>query len=206
MEAVGNLDCVRRTLAGTVGQGSTAVSADHLHARVLPEPGSKACRGRLRQQVDGSVAFLIDEDQGVVSTATMGPLIDAEDARRADGRRFRSLAHQPQQRHPTGTQVQASDQSGTRPPAECQSDRLQELRQEMAAASVDGDQRWQPLAEDTPRAGGECAAKAAREHAEQNTRAAPAQVGNVPLVAAVHQRRWPATHWTGSFGPDGDNT
>jgi hypothetical protein len=186
VEAVGNLDRAWRPLAGTVGQRATAVPADHLDTRVLTQPGRERPRGRLRQQVDGPVAFVIDQDQAVLPTATMRPLIDAEDAWRAGGKRFGSLPHQPQQRHPAGAQVQAPDQPGTRPTAERQADRLQERRQEAATASVGGDQRRQPLAEDAAWAPGEDAAKAARGHVEQHTRSTPAQVGDVPLVAAVH--------------------
>src|SRR5919202_5399845 len=103
VEAVGNLDRARCALAGAVGQRATAVPADHLDARVLTQPGRERPRGDVRKQVDGPGAFLVDQDQAILPTATMRPLIDAEDAWGAGGRWFGSLPHQPQQRHPAGT-------------------------------------------------------------------------------------------------------
>jgi hypothetical protein len=115
----------------------------------------------------------------------MRPLVHPEHAWRAARGRIGCSPHQAQQRHPTGAQVQAADQTGTRPATQGQANRLQERGQHDGPAGVDGDKRRQPLAEDPARAAREHAAETPRQDAQEDAGLTPAQVGDPPFVPAV---------------------
>ena len=134
-----------------LGVHPTPIPTQYLNPAVLPEPLHDRRHGGLGQQLDRSVLIQVHEHGAVHVTAPEGPVVHAQHARRGCGV-LGGHAHQPQEGHPTGAQVQAPDQAGTRSPAESQAYCLQERRQQAGAAGVHRDQRWQPLAEDAARA------------------------------------------------------
>ncbi|GAA3084429.1 hypothetical protein GCM10010449_05260 [Streptomyces rectiviolaceus] len=61
VKAVGHLDCVRRTGAGTFSVGAGSVTAGDLGTGMLSQPSGQ-CRGvTAGQQVEGPAGFAVDE-------------------------------------------------------------------------------------------------------------------------------------------------
>jgi hypothetical protein len=96
VEAVGDLDRLGRATTGTVGIELRTIAADDAHAWMLSEPGGESVSLALRQQIDGTMGFQVDQDGAVPIPFAEGPIIDAKDPRGWPVRE-RSLANEAQQ-------------------------------------------------------------------------------------------------------------
>jgi len=94
---VRDVDGIRRTAAATIGVARAPVAGDHLHTRMGAQPGCKAVRLAVGQQVDDAVAFQVNEDRAVTLATLPGPVIDPEHARRRGGRRRRATTDEAEQ-------------------------------------------------------------------------------------------------------------
>ena len=81
MPAIHDLD--RGWSAGphTVGVGPGPVTGNDLHARMRLQPRRNRLRVAVGEQVDGAIAFQIDNDRAVALALAPGPIVDADDAR-----------------------------------------------------------------------------------------------------------------------------
>ena len=83
MEAISNLDGIKRTLPSGIGEGTGAVTHEHLDARVGLEPGGDWLSFVGVQHVHRPMGFQIHQHRGVTMAARQRELIDAEDTGRA---------------------------------------------------------------------------------------------------------------------------
>ncbi|MGH3144247.1 MAG: hypothetical protein ACRDTR_00420 [Rubrobacter sp.] len=121
------------------------------------------------------MAFEIDEDRAVGAALLEGEVVHAEDPDLADLRQRRGL-DPPQQGVARGQDAQLSGQPGTRPAAELEGDREQGLLQAARLAGAGGHHLRQPLAKDTPLAGGLVAEEAPRADLELDRESVPGEV------------------------------
>jgi hypothetical protein len=136
--AVGDLDGVGRALARAVGIDGGAVARDDLDARVRRQPGGERLRRPVGQQVDEAVALQVDEHRTVAAPAPPRPVVDAQHARRRDGRRHR--AQQPEEGVGAGRHAEVADQVRPALAASRQGDRGQQRREPVAPPTVLGHQ------------------------------------------------------------------
>src|SRR4029453_144879 len=80
MPPAGNLDGLRRPLAGALGVGAGPIADDDLDRRMVLEPRGQGLGRAIGQQVDAAPALEITEDRAVA--LAFAPVIDAEDTRR----------------------------------------------------------------------------------------------------------------------------
>jgi hypothetical protein len=117
VEAIGHLDRVWRTLAGTVSVRAATVAADHLRAAVHDEPGRERLGRAVGEEVDRPMGPQIDQDRDVVVAAPQGEIVDAEHGWSDDDR----LAHgadQPNQGRSARVDPPPRREAGTRSPAD----------------------------------------------------------------------------------------
>ena len=84
MKAIGNLDCLRCSLAGAVGVGAGTIPDKNLDAGVTPQPDRQGRGLAVGQQVDDAVTFQIAQDRAVALAFAPCPIIDAEHPDRWD--------------------------------------------------------------------------------------------------------------------------
>lgn len=82
MPAVGDLGSSRRSGADAFGIGARAVAGHDGDARVGLQPSRDRLRLSIRQQLDGAVAFQIDDERAIAPAAAPSPVVDADDPRR----------------------------------------------------------------------------------------------------------------------------
>src|SRR5215203_5313588 len=80
MPPVGDLNGLRRSLAGSIGVGAGPIADDDLDRRMVLEPRGQGLGRAVGQQVDAAPALEITEDRAVA--LAFAPVIDAEDTRR----------------------------------------------------------------------------------------------------------------------------
>ena len=80
MPPVGDLNGLRRSLAGALGVGAGPIADDDLDRRMVLEPRGQGLGRAIGQQVDPAPALEITEDRAVV--AALAPVINAEHPRR----------------------------------------------------------------------------------------------------------------------------
>src|SRR5277367_1606080 len=93
METIGHLNCVRGSTGGAVSVDPTPITADDFLSGMRLQPGSQAISGAVRQQVNGSVRFEIDQNGPIALTFAPCPIVNAESPRAPDlyeGSRFQS--------------------------------------------------------------------------------------------------------------------
>src|SRR5829696_7183479 len=86
VEPIGDLERLGRSLPRAVRIDTTAIPANNLGSSVLPEPGGKCGRGRLREELDRPLLLQVNQDRAIPPTTPKGPFIDTEHAGRR-GRR-----------------------------------------------------------------------------------------------------------------------
>ena len=82
MPPVGDLDGLRRPLAGSIGVGAGPIADDDLDRRMVLEPRGQGLALAVGQQLDPAPALEITEDRAVVAALAPGPVIDPEHTRR----------------------------------------------------------------------------------------------------------------------------
>src|SRR3954462_13520618 len=82
MPPVGDLNGLRRSLAGSIGVGAGTIADDDVHRRVVPVPPGQGLALPVGQQLDAAPALEMTEDRAVALAFAPGPDIDAEDTRR----------------------------------------------------------------------------------------------------------------------------
>jgi hypothetical protein len=82
MPPVGDLNGLRRSLAGSIGVGAGPIADDDLDRWMVLEPRGQGLGRAIGQQVDPAPALEITEDRAVVAALAPSPVIDPEHTRR----------------------------------------------------------------------------------------------------------------------------
>src|SRR4051812_50106618 len=82
MPPVGDLNGLRRSLAGALGVGAGPIADDDLDRRMVLEPRGQGLGRAIGQQVDAAPALEITQDRAVVAALAPSPVIDPEHPRR----------------------------------------------------------------------------------------------------------------------------
>jgi hypothetical protein len=96
---VGDLNGIRRPLAGAVCVGAGAIAGNDLNTGMAAQPCGQAFGLSIGQQVDNRIALQINQDRPVAVSATPRPIIDGKDAR--NWRRFSTTGKPCQGRSPS---------------------------------------------------------------------------------------------------------
>jgi hypothetical protein len=167
MPPVGDLNGLRRSLAGSIGVGAGPIAHDDLDRWMVLEPRGQGLGRAVGQQVDAAPALEITEDRAVALAFAPGPVIDAEDTRRE--RRIEiGLADAAQQGRRADRHADPGGHVRSWIAAQRQGDGVMRGAQAIGMAGpATGDPR-QGLAERAARAGVIDAAKAPDMHAEDD--------------------------------------
>jgi hypothetical protein len=177
-----------------VGVEAAAIACDRGDAGVLLEPGRDLVGVAVRQQVEGPPALQIDDDGAEAATAAPGELVHAHGLGLRAGRQRRG-ADETEERRPADRQSQGGCQVGTGGPAERQPDPSQRVAQPVGPPRVAVHELRQLLGKDALRAGGVTADKPTHAHPEPDRCAAPREVGDGAVVAAVDPMRTMPARW-----------
>src|SRR3954470_15593991 len=82
MPAIGDLDGLRRPLAGSIGVGAGTLAYNDLDRRITPHPRGQGLALPVGQQLAPAPALEITQDRAVVAALAPGPVIDPEHTRR----------------------------------------------------------------------------------------------------------------------------
>ena len=134
MKAIGNLDCLRCSLAGAVGVGAGTIPDKNLDAGVTPQPDRQGRGLAVGQQVDDAVTFQIAQDRAVALAFAPGPVVDAEntDFRHWIGNRLTDAA---QQRRGADRDCHPTRQARSGITAQCQGDGMVQGAKTIGVAS-----------------------------------------------------------------------
>jgi hypothetical protein len=191
VEAIGNLDGIGRALTRTVSVGAGTITADHVDAGVLSQPGRQTLGGSVRQEFDRLATFEVYEDRPVALAPPPGPVIDAEHTR-IGWRPHRCLADQAEERRAAGRHPQTAPDAGTGAATEGEPDLAQCHQERHAATGSASCQSRYLLGEDTPRAPRRRTPEAAHAQMENDLAAGDRQISDPARVAAVHAVRMPS--------------
>src|SRR5688500_11354484 len=177
MPPVGDLNGLRRPLAGALGVGAGPIAHDDLGWFL-----SHAARVSAGQQVDPAPALEITEDRAVVAALAPSPVIDPEHTRRE---RRLEIADAAQQGRRADRHAGPGCQTRSRIAAQRQSDGMMRGAQAVGmAGSGTGDVR-QGLVERAARAGVIDAAKAPDLHAEDDRASETRQITQATPVMTM---------------------
>jgi hypothetical protein len=184
MPPVGDLNGLRRSLAGSLGVGAGTIADDDLDRRMVLEPRGQGLGRAIGQQVDPAPALEITEDRAVVAALAPSPVIDPEHTRR-ERRLEIGLADAAQQGRRTDRHAGPGCQTRSRIAAQRQSDGMMRGAQAVGmAGSATGDVR-QRLAERASRAGVIDASKAPDLHAEDDRASKTRQITQATPVMTM---------------------
>ena len=127
--AVSDLDRLGRALPCAVGIHARAIAADDRHLRPAREPGRRAGRAPVGQQIKEAVLVQIDEDRAIALATAQGKLIHAHAARATRRSRRLRTPDQPQQAGEAHREAQAPTQAHSRPAAHDQTQDPQQAGQ-----------------------------------------------------------------------------
>src|ERR1017187_442710 len=106
MKTIRDLDRLRSAAAGAVGIEPAPVTADHFCAGMRLQPSRKAIGRAIRQEVNGSVGFEIDQDGAVSLAFAPRPIVNADGLHSSNGYGWPKL-HSPKNRIGTGSHAEA---------------------------------------------------------------------------------------------------
>jgi hypothetical protein len=115
MPAVGDLDRIWGAVPGALGVIAGPVPADHLRARMRPQPVSERPGFPVSQQVDRLTGGNVYQDGPIDMATPQGEVVDPEDLRRGADRRLGPGSDQAQQRGPVHHRAQRGGQPGPGP-------------------------------------------------------------------------------------------
>ena len=182
----------RRALSGTVGVDVGPIAGDHLHAGVVAQPSGEGAGVAVGQQIHDLAALEVDQDRAVAAALAPRPLVHPEHARRRRLGACRRFG-EPQERVGAGGHRETRREPGSRLAAKGEGDLALDVGEALAAPGEGTGDAGQPLGEGPPRAGGLGAEEAPRPDPDGHGTTLPGQVGEAPLVAAVHARGGGAT-------------
>lgn len=186
MEAVGKLNCLRCSLAGSVGVGTGTIPNKYLDAGMTPQPDRQGRGLAVGQQVDDVVAFQITQDRAV-ALAAPGPVVDAEntDFRHWIGNR---LADAAQQRRGADRDCHPARQARSGITAQCQGDGMVQGAKTIGVASPGLSYYIGTLGEGPLAADGVYTAEAANAHQKNKLTSQTGNVAEAAPVVAVNPR------------------
>ena len=138
------------------------------------------------------LALEVDQDGPVAAALAPRPLVHPEHARHRRLGARRGLG-EPQERVGAGGHGEPRREPGSRLAAQGEGDLALDVGEALAAARGRAGDAGQPLGEGPPRAGGLGAEEPPRPEPDGHRTTLPGQVGEAPLVAAVHARGGGAT-------------
>lgn len=187
MEAVGDLDGVRRAECRALGVGAGSVAADDLHAGVSPELGGQGRGLSIWQQVEHTVPLQVDEYAAVALGLALRPIVDAEHPDRRCRRVAGGHLQEPQQgiRTGAGGHAEFAREASPRLATEGEPDQLECAGEARGAAGVGRGRAGQPLAEDPAWVAWHLADEAAHVHLEGDGEPVPGKIGQVAGVPAL---------------------
>src|SRR3989441_6907170 len=80
MPAVSDLDRLGGALCHPRGVRIGAVSRDHRHLRMRPEPGGDGLRQTIVEEIDRAAPLEIDDDRAIATSLAVGPVVNADHA------------------------------------------------------------------------------------------------------------------------------
>ena len=176
--AVRDLDGLGRAHRGAARVFGRAVARDKPDLRLPSKPGGER-RGRtVRQEVEGTPAFEVDEDGPVGAPFAQRPVVDANNARPAL-RRQRQSADGLQQRRGAGGHGEVGQQPGRGCAAERQGSLDLSFCQSARPLSMTAEQVRQSLGEGAARAGRIAAVEAPDRQPQPDRFAADRQIGRL---------------------------
>jgi hypothetical protein len=172
MEAIGNLDGLRRRLPGALSKRPAAIATDDLDAgpAMSPQPPGERGRFPVRQEIDHPMRLQVHQDGAIPRAASKREVVDSKEAQR--GCRRRRARHldspdEPEQRvaaHPRRAQAQLDGEPPAGLTTQRETDRLQTPLQGPCTPLIAGGDLGQRLAEGLLCAGGIEAAEPSRVH------------------------------------------
>ncbi len=103
VEAVGDLNCPRRTVAGALGVGAGAIAGDHLHAGMAAQPCGQRVRLAAGQQRHWAALVEVHQHRAVAVPLAQRPVVHAKGGRCCEVGHWRS-PDEAQQRVAAGVQ------------------------------------------------------------------------------------------------------
>jgi len=194
--SVGDLDCIWCTRTGPFRVGAGPVPADDLRPGMRLKPRGEGFGGAAGQHVDRSVSVHVQQHGAVDVATTQGEIVDAECSDRARLRQ-RRRTQQVEQGVPADGHAQLPGQPGAGPAGQGDSDRGQRGPQRRAVSGVRAGQAGDLFDERGPSAGGVVADQPSYQQPDHDRAPGEGGVGQPPVVAAVHPRRFGTAAGTG---------
>ena len=185
MPPVGDLDGIGRTAATAVGVARPTITGDDFSTGVGLQPGCKAVRLAVRQQVNDGTTFQVNEDRAVTLAALPGPVVHPKHARRRVGRRSSPTTDEAEQGRAAHRRADPLGQARASLAAQREADVVLQVAQARRPLRIRPSSNRQALGEDAMCAAGPSAAQPAHLHLDLHVAALPGQVCQPAGVAAV---------------------
>lgn len=154
---------------------------------MLHEPGGEGVRGAVREEIDGTTGFDVDEDRSVGTSLAERELIHAENPDGPDGR-IGQDSQLPQDRRPSSPKPQSRREPGSGAATHGQPERLEHAAHGLSPTGMTPGQRLDLLYECSSAAGSVAAEESTDEQAEHDASATQRPVRQPPPVRAVNSR------------------
>ena len=188
MPTIRSLSGLWRSQPDTLGVGTGAIAGDDFDLRMGCQPSGNGFGLAIRQQLDGPVAFEIDDDGAVAAAAAPRPVVNADDPS-GWWRRSVGGADQPQQRVAADRHGQTLGQTRARLAAHAEADVALDLGESHGPAHPRRHHAGQAFGKDAARTFRSRTPETADLQMQIDHAALPGQIAKAAQIAAVQTLR-----------------
>ena len=203
VEPVSDLNSLRSTIPGTLGEETVPVAADDLHLRVLPQPPGRAGGGAIGQHIHNRPSLQIHHDGPVALALAPGPIIDPDHTERSVALPRCSSLQTAEDGVVADRHAEAGEDPLGRPPARVVAKKSNEVRQAPGPPAPRHGSAGQRFGEDAPGAPAVPAPQPGNRELDSDADALQWEVLQVPQVGAVAGVGRSAAGWAGSTARPG---
>lgn len=193
--AIGNLGGVRCSYRRAEHVLFAAIAADDLDTWMLLQPANQTRRGRIVEQLDGTVPLKIDQNCPIAPPLPLGPIVHPDDADIAVPEGGMGT-HQTEQGSRTGWELKDTGQPSACFSTKCKANGGEDIGNGHRLPSPNADDGRQAFTEDTPGAVSVATAEATHMEAEQDCSSAAGEVVDSAAVVAMQVTRSVGTERT----------
>jgi len=185
---VGDMNHTGRAAATAISVAGTTITGDDLHTGMGLQPGRKAIRLTVGQQIDDGTAFQVHENRAVALPSFPRPIVHPEHTRRRGGHDRCATTDEAEQGRTAHGRADPLGQARARLAAQRQADMVLQAAQARCPLRIRPGNSGQALGEDAVCAAGPSAAQPAHPHFDLHAAALPRQICQPAGIAAVQPR------------------